>query len=189
VCALKNPSLHVGIGNYRVGNWVAENPFHRTVVAAPGCQRGSHTGNRINNVVVATGTVINRVAATARGSAFEAAQLRDQASVVEQVDLARINGRQQVAIQVALGFCARLAVDALLGKALDRPQAAPTVASYFRDAVTLKQRGELNRYVRRREWRPALPRSVDNRGVVSLCAMASVMLSVPLPPAASINPM
>ena len=54
-----------------------------------------------------------------------------EARVVEQTDLLRVDGRQHVAIQVALGLGGQLVGNAVLAETLARPLACVVVASYL----------------------------------------------------------
>jgi hypothetical protein len=81
------------------------------------------------------GGMIDAVAAAARGAPLKANQLRQQSCVVEQVELARINERQQVAIQFRLRLGGGLVGDAVTAEALARPVAAVAVAIDLGDAI------------------------------------------------------
>ena len=49
-----------------------------------------------------SGWMVDRVATTTSSAAFKAAQLSDQAGVIQQFDSTRIQNGQQVLIQIAL---------------------------------------------------------------------------------------
>jgi len=51
---------------------------------------------------VRAGRMIDRIAAAARGASLKANQLRQKARMVKQVDLARVDGGQQIAIEIRL---------------------------------------------------------------------------------------
>jgi hypothetical protein len=57
---------------------------------------------------VRPGGVIDAVAATARGASLEANQLCQQPRVIEQIELVRIDGGQQVSVQIGLRLGGRL---------------------------------------------------------------------------------
>jgi hypothetical protein len=65
--------------------------------------------------------MIDRVAAAARGAPLKANQLRQKARMVKQVDLARVDGRQQIAIEIRLRLLRGLVADAVVAESLFRP--------------------------------------------------------------------
>ena len=86
--------------------------------------------------------MVDAVAARARGAAFEADQLGGEPLVAEQPDLSRINVRQQIEIEDALGIFRGFVFDPTLCELLTRPFAGVAVALDLRDAVALQQVGE-----------------------------------------------
>jgi hypothetical protein len=76
-------------------------------------------------IVVRAGGVVDAVASAARGASLKANQLRQQARVIEQIELARVDSGQQVAVQVGLWFLRGLISDANLAKSFARPLARP----------------------------------------------------------------
>jgi hypothetical protein len=77
-------------------------------------RREQGTGYGVRHVVMTARSMVDAVTARARGAAFEADQLGDQPLVAEQPDLPRIDVRQQIEIEDALGIHA----EALLGDPL-----------------------------------------------------------------------
>ena len=65
-------------------------------------RQNNRTRNRIRNVVMRAGPVIDQILAAARRPALKAVKLGDQAADIKQLALARIEQRQRVAINVAL---------------------------------------------------------------------------------------
>jgi CRISPR-associated protein Cas2 len=66
--------------------------------------------------------VINAVPAATTGSTLKAGELRDQLRVVEELHLAAIQGREQVAVEIGLRFGRGLVIDPVLSKRLARPK-------------------------------------------------------------------
>jgi hypothetical protein len=87
--------------------------------------------NGVREIVVATGGVIDAVAAAACCAPFKANDLGDKSRVVGQFDLPRIDGGQQVAIEIAFRFRGGLINDAVTTEALARPLAAIAVVGDF----------------------------------------------------------
>ena len=73
--------------------------------------------------------MIDGVAAAARGAPLKANQLRQQARMIEQVELARIDGGQKVTVQVGLRLLRWLVADAVFAEPLARPVAGVAVAA------------------------------------------------------------
>jgi hypothetical protein len=72
--------------------------------------------------------MVDAVAAGACSTALKANDLCNQAVIVEQLDLARIDQWEKVAIEIALWFRCRLIGYAMLAEAFDWPFAAVAVA-------------------------------------------------------------
>jgi hypothetical protein len=68
--------------------------------------------------------MIDRVAATARGAPLKANQLCQKARMVKQVDLARVDGGQQIAIEIRLRLLRGLVPDAVVTESFFRPTPA-----------------------------------------------------------------
>jgi hypothetical protein len=64
--------------------------------------------------------MIDRVTAAARGAPLKANQLRQKARMVKQVDLARVDGRQQIAIEIRLRLLRGLVADAVVAESICR---------------------------------------------------------------------
>ena len=75
--------------------------------------------------------------------ALEPDELANHAIAVEQLDLLRINQRQEIEIEFRLGLVRQSVVDAALAKLLLRPLTAIVVAGDSRDPVALQGFGEL----------------------------------------------
>jgi hypothetical protein len=96
-------------------------------------RREQGTCHSIRHVVVAASSVVDAVLATARRVAFEANQLADQTLAAEQLDFAAVQHGQEVEVERALRVLARLVLDAVLLKVLDRELA-------YRSPITLVMR-------------------------------------------------
>jgi hypothetical protein len=79
--------------------------------------------------------MVNRVAATTGGSTLKRTQLRDQPRMIEQFTPATVQQRQQVAIQIALGFVGDAVFDAVFAEDLARRgglrRISPSCRSYY----------------------------------------------------------
>jgi hypothetical protein len=67
--------------------------------------------------------------ATACRAALQPAQLRDEPRMIQELDAAAIQHRQQVAVNVGLGLVGSEIFDAMHGEALARPQAAISITA------------------------------------------------------------
>jgi hypothetical protein len=65
--------------------------------------------------------MLDRVAAAARGAPLKANQLRQKARMFKQVDLARVDGGQQIAIEIRLWLLRGLVADAVVAESFFRP--------------------------------------------------------------------
>ena len=81
----------------------------------------ANAGDRVGNVVVGAGSVIDRIAAATGNPALQASTTAQYSRVVEQRDLAAVDQRQQVAIKIGLRRRRLLIGDAVLAELLDRP--------------------------------------------------------------------
>ena len=125
-------------------------------------------GDRVGEVVVAAGAMIDRVLAAARGAPLEAAELGRQARQVEQLDPTGVQKRQQVVKEVALRPGGLLELDPVLGETCARPFAGVVVAKDLRHAVTAQKGGELrHRGLGVVSGRRILEQRVENAGVVA----------------------
>ena len=102
-----------------------------------------HAGDRISQIVVAAGAVVEAVLPAARRAPLEAAELRRQARQVEQFDATGVQERQQVVIQIALRPGALLEFNPMLGKSGSWPFAGVFVAGDLGHAITAQQCGAL----------------------------------------------
>ena len=82
----------------RPGQHLRANP-HRS--PALRCQQ-QHACHGVRQVVVCRGCVVDAVSAAAGRAPFQAAELRSQARQVQQLDLAAVQERQRVPVQVGL---------------------------------------------------------------------------------------
>jgi hypothetical protein len=64
------------------------------------CAARQYTGDCIRNVVVAASCVIDAVAPAAGRPAFEADQLRQQSSMIQQLNASAVEQRQQITVEV-----------------------------------------------------------------------------------------
>src|SRR5580704_825885 len=112
------------------------------------------------------GCVIDAVSATACGAALQPSELGCEARQVEQLRLSAVQEREQVAVDVALGFLGRGVFDPMHPETLAWPLAAIAVARHLADAVTLQQLRELHGDVVRRERRTAFTDSVEDRAAI-----------------------
>ena len=84
--------------------------------------------NSVGNVVMSARSVVDAVATAPACLALEPDELANHAIAVEQLDLPRINQRQEIEIQFRLGLVRQFVVDAALAKLLLRPLTAIVVA-------------------------------------------------------------
>src|SRR5262249_20591226 len=85
---------------------------------AGGCPHGGEQGpgDGVGEVVVAPRSVVDRVAAPARGPALQAAELGHEAPVVKEVHGPGVQARQEVAVEVALRLIDDAVADAVGGE-------------------------------------------------------------------------
>src|SRR5262245_28942308 len=93
--------------------------------------------------------MIDGVATAARGASLKANQLRQQARMVKQVDLARVDGGQQIAIEIRLRLQRGLVADAVVAESFFRPFSRISVAANTRHAVGFKVPADWGRYNKR----------------------------------------
>ena len=98
-----------------------------------------HAGDRVGDVVVAAGRMVDAVAAAARRSSFQAGELRAQARMVQELDSPGVQKRQKVAIKIAFGTSALLEGDPSAGKSRPRPFARVFVPRDRRDLIAPEQ--------------------------------------------------
>ncbi len=115
--------------------------------------------------------MVYAVAPAARSSALEAAELRDEARVIEQFDLAGVQQREHVAIDVALRMLREIVRNAVHAEALARPLAGVPVAGDAMHAIALKRLGEVGDDALRGERRSALADAVEDRAPRGLIAV------------------
>ena len=70
---------------------------------------------------MAAGRVIDAVSAAARGVALQAAELGDEATVIDELDAAAVQQRQEIAVEVALRLEGDGVFDAVSLESLARP--------------------------------------------------------------------
>ena len=99
------------------------------------CQH-NRARNRIRNVVMRAGSVINGILAAARRPALKAVKLGYQPAIIEQLTLARIEQRQSVAVNVALHPLGRNIVNIALLELFARPLTARIDRRSPSDAVS-----------------------------------------------------
>ena len=82
--------------------------------------------------------------------------------MVEQVELARVDGGQKVSVQVGLRLLRWLVADAVLAEPLARPVAGVAVTRDLGDAVTFEQLRELTHHIFRAESRFAFTQRIKD---------------------------
>jgi hypothetical protein len=80
------------------------NPIPATIESAIAIGETREASHDIGNIVMCAGSMIDRVATTARGAAFKPSQLVEKLGMVEQCDPVRIDQRQQVDVKRLFGF-------------------------------------------------------------------------------------
>ena len=95
--------------------------------------------HRIRYVIVRPRRVVDGIPATPRRSTLKAHELRKQAVVVEKLNLTAVQARQQIRVEIALWFCARLIGNPVSPKGLTRPFSRIAVPLDLLDAIALKQ--------------------------------------------------
>jgi hypothetical protein len=103
---------------------------------------------------MSTRRVINRIATSARGTAFQPRELRRQSRQIQQLDFARVQERQHVAVDFALRAVTRLILNATPTKPLPWPLPGVAIAGDATDAIVPEQRRKLGNHGLGREWRP-----------------------------------
>ena len=61
-----------------------------------------HARNNVGEIVVTVRRMIDGVTTAARGAPLQRTKLRDKARMIEKLDLAAVNQRQEIAIEIAL---------------------------------------------------------------------------------------
>ena len=112
-------------------------PHPPAAALAGGEQQRAERG--IGAVVMLAGAMIYRVASASGGSALKPTKLGDKAFIVEQFDAARVQQRQAVAIDFALGLFADFVFDVVLAESFDNPFTGVSVADNFVEIVCSKQ--------------------------------------------------
>ena len=97
--------------------------------------------------------------------------LRHQPIMARQDNLASVEPRQQVPVQIALRLLAQFVADAVLAEWLLHELAAVVVTNNLADAIALEQSGEFVDHGRWRERRPHLADSVHDHSFVRPCGL------------------
>jgi hypothetical protein len=119
--------------------WVAK--VLEEAVARTGDDVGQSAGRSIRHVIVRAGGVVDRVLAAASSTPLQPDKLGGEPVVVQQLGCARVQQRQAVAVQVALGPGGGFVTDARLVELLLRPLAGVAVALDGDDPVAAEQLG------------------------------------------------
>ena len=88
-------------------------------------------GNRVTEVIVAPGSMVDAVTSAAPGAAFEADDLCNEPRVIEQLDLPRVDDGEELSINVGFGLAGGFIGDAECPEAFARPLAAIAIAGDF----------------------------------------------------------
>ena len=110
--------------------------------------------------------VVDCVATGSTCTALKPEELQDSARIIEQVDTARIQHRQESEIDFALVLLGRLIRYSVGRKSFPRPFASVAVSGHRRDAIDFQRLRELNDDAVGTERRLPLGDTIENRPIV-----------------------
>ncbi len=115
--------------------------------------------------------MIDAIPATAARAPLQSAQLRHQAGLIQQVDLARVQTGKEVPVNVGLGASGGVIGDAVLLEDLAGPLACIAVTLNLCDPVPLEEIAEVLHDGFRAERGLALPDGVEDGDLAFLLAL------------------
>jgi len=128
--------------------------------------RGHDARNGVGDIIMRVRSVVDRVAPGSTRPALKPKELYDRARVIEKVDAARVQHRQESEIDFALVLLRRLIRDSVCRESFPRPFACVSVSGHRRDAIGFQRLRELNNYAVRTERRLTLGDAIENRPIV-----------------------
>ena len=76
-------------------------PFHRGIISVPAqIQCSNHARYAVDQIVMRVGRMVDAVLAATGCATLESDDLRENARVIKQVKPSRVDGRQQVSVEV-----------------------------------------------------------------------------------------
>jgi len=104
------------------------------ICVATDCCR-TQPSDRIGDVIMATGRMIHAVATAASDPTFQRGELGNQLGMIQQTDAARVDGCQQVNVEIGLRSRRLLVHDAVLAEDLAWPLAGIAIPDDLGDVV------------------------------------------------------